>query len=183
MAAGGGGCGGFFHNQPPPQQQPDLNLAEDEERTRFIPAFSDGGESGRTATGAAASPGVRGGVLDTANIGSRRGRGPLNGRPPISFVYQKDQVKEMISILHCCCRTNADTFFVTAQNTNPMSRATDSLKRKRRQSILDKHYSTWHDKYASVDRFFLYCTPFLFLVSRQSNYVTSFVRAGLPEHK
>lgn len=40
----------------------------------------------------------------------------------------------------------------------------DSLKRKRRQSILDKHYSTWHDQYAKVDRFFLYCTPFLFFI-------------------
>ena len=38
------------------------------------------------------------------------------------------------------------------------------MKRKRRQSLLDKHYSTWHDEYAGIDRFFLYCSPFLFFI-------------------
>ena len=40
----------------------------------------------------------------------------------------------------------------------------DSVKRKRRQSLLDKHYSTWNDEYANIDRFFLYCSPFLFFI-------------------
>ncbi len=36
----------------------------------------------------------------------------------------------------------------------------DSLKRKRRQSaVAEKQYSTWHDKYAKIDRFFLICSP------------------------
>lgn len=35
---------------------------------------------------------------------------------------------------------------------------------QRSQSILDKHYSTWSDKYSYVDRFFLLATPFLFLL-------------------
>ena len=39
----------------------------------------------------------------------------------------------------------------------------DSLKRRRRQSaVADKQYSTWHDKYAGIDRFFLVCSPVLF---------------------
>lgn len=40
----------------------------------------------------------------------------------------------------------------------------DTLRRKRKQSAAGKHYSTWHDKYGPVDRFFLVCSPFLFLV-------------------
>ena len=40
----------------------------------------------------------------------------------------------------------------------------DSVKRERRQSHVEKHYSTWHDEYGSIDRFFLYCSPFLFFV-------------------
>ena len=39
----------------------------------------------------------------------------------------------------------------------------DSLKRKRRQSaVAEKQYSTWHDKYANIDRTFLICSPILF---------------------
>ena len=29
---------------------------------------------------------------------------------------------------------------------------------------MEKHYSTWSDKYANIDRFFLWASPFLFLV-------------------
>jgi len=59
---------------------------------------------------------------------------------PVSFVYRSKE--------HGCRHQRFD----------------DTLKRKRKQSVIGKHYSTWHDKYAYVDRFFLICSPFLFLV-------------------
>ena len=34
----------------------------------------------------------------------------------------------------------------------------------RRKSTIDKHYSTWNDRYSTVDRFFLYFTPLLFAI-------------------
>ena len=40
----------------------------------------------------------------------------------------------------------------------------DSLRRDHQNTFSKKHYSTWHDRYAKVDRFFLFFSPFLFLV-------------------
>lgn len=59
---------------------------------------------------------------------------------PVSFVYKSKE--------HGCRHQRFD----------------DTLRRKRKQSIIGKHYSTWHDKYAYVDRFFLIASPILFLV-------------------
>ena len=42
-----------------------------------------------------------------------------------------------------------------------------SFKRKqgkKKEAPVEKHYSTWSDKYANIDRFFLWASPFLFLV-------------------
>ena len=67
-----------------------------------------------------------------------------------------------------CSRTGPVCHF---PNHDPVQGATSNhskkyqqARTKRRQSVLDKHYSTWYDQYANVDRFFLIATPFLFLL-------------------
>ena len=37
-------------------------------------------------------------------------------------------------------------------------------KRPGKKATAEKHYSTWSDKYANIDRFFLWASPFLFLL-------------------
>lgn len=63
---------------------------------------------------------------------------------------------------------NAPTvsFYKNKEHGCRHQRYDDTLKRKRKQSsmVVGKQYSTWHDKYGYVDRFFLICSPFLFLV-------------------
>ena len=42
--------------------------------------------------------------------------------------------------------------------------STFSGKRKGSKKPTVVHYSTWSDKYANIDRFFLWASPFLFLL-------------------
>merc|ERR1719219_1547033 len=60
--------------------------------------------------------------------------------------------------------TPAVSFYKSKEHGCRHQRFDDTLKRKRKQSMIGKHYSTWHDKYGYVDRFFLICSPVLFLV-------------------
>ena len=47
---------------------------------------------------------------------------------------------------------------------NGKTKPKDSLKREDSKTSVVRQHSTWQDRYARVDRFFLFFCPFLFMV-------------------
>jgi hypothetical protein len=63
-----------------------------------------------------------------------------------------------------CSFQNSTSAPVPGLRSRSAANRESQKSQKRRQSLLDKHYSTWNDEYAGIDRFFLYCSPFLFFI-------------------